>query len=137
MVLVRGTALVVAMTLGAGCSVGRGPLMVGSDDPAVNVPAMVNAGQERDRDKLKKLVPELESSDPAIRMFALSSLAELTGGETFGFKFYEPQPVRMVAVAKWREYAGLPPSKATLRAAAKSGLTTAPATTRGGGGADK
>lgn len=89
-----------------GCAVSRGPLSVGSEDPAVSLPAMRQAATAHRQEDVPALVEALEDTDPAVRLFAIEALESLTG-ETKGYHFYEPEPQRAVAVGRWREHAEL------------------------------
>jgi hypothetical protein len=129
----RWWILVGGLVAVTGCTVGRGPLVVGSDDPAVNVPAMVKAGETNDLSKLAALVDELGSTDPAIRMFAIQSLEDLTDGETFGYRYFDPEPVRISAIERWRAFvASKAPTTSPSRKPAKGVATTLPVAVGGG-----
>ncbi|MFN4244311.1 MAG: hypothetical protein ACK4PI_13875 [Tepidisphaerales bacterium] len=101
----------VALLVCGGCQAPRGPLVVGSPDPAVNVPAMVEAAQKRRTADAARLVEQLESPDPAVRLFAIRTLAELYDGQTLGYRHYDPPAVRREAVARWRSKLGLVEAK--------------------------
>lgn len=125
-VVQKQSILVMLAIVAGGCTTSRGPLVVGSDDPAVNLPAMVQAGETGNKKKVSELVEELDDTDPAVRMFAIASLSELTGGETFGYVFYDTEIKRDEAVEKWRKYAGMPPDRlpvSTTRAASTRNIS--------------
>lgn len=98
---------VMACLAWGGCQAPRGPLVVGSPDPAVNVPAMVEAARKRRTADATRLVEQLESPDPAVRLFAIRTLAELYDGQTLGYRHFDPPAVRREAVARWRSKLGL------------------------------
>lgn len=93
----------------SGCTASRGPLVVGSPDPAINLPAMVVAAARHQREEMVPLVEQLDSTDPAVRLFAIRSLAELSGGETLGYRHFDPYHVRLEPMNRWREAVGLAP----------------------------
>lgn len=107
----RFRCLLLTLALGAvvGCTAPRGPLVVGSPDPAINLPAMVVAAARHQREKMVPLVEQLDSTDPAVRLFAIRTLAELSGGETLGYRHFDPYHVRLEPMNRWREAVGLAP----------------------------
>ncbi len=47
----------------------------------------------------------LDSQDPALRMFAIGALKRLTG-ETMGYHYGDPEPIRAAAVDRWVAWLG-------------------------------
>ena len=74
-----------------------------SDDPAVRLSAVVEAGRTSDRRALPLLVDRLEDDESAVRMFALESLRKITG-LTFDYCFYASPAGRQESVRRWREW---------------------------------
>jgi hypothetical protein len=85
-----------------GCSASRTELY-GPDDPLVRIPRMKQAVEDQDLSVLPKLIDELASRDPAIRLFAISSLERLTG-QRLGFVYYDSVESRAEAMQRWRAW---------------------------------
>lgn len=97
-------AWIIAVALSAalpGC--GHGPRRVTDEDPADKIPAIEKAAQARDRSAVPQLVKDLDSDDPAVRMYAIDGLRRITG-QTFGYRYYDDDEQRKPAVAKWKEW---------------------------------
>ena len=95
-----GVAAVCAIS---GCTAPRRPLVVTDPDPSVKIPAYKKAVRERDRDAAPQLVADLESDDPAVRLFAIEALERVTG-ETFGYRYFDDDQDRRESVAKWQTW---------------------------------
>ena len=101
---VLGLALCGALACGpAGCTAPRRPLVVTDPDPSVKIPAYKKAVRQNDRDAVRQLVADLESDDPAVRLYAASALRRLTS-ENFGYRYYDGEEQRRAAVARWRQW---------------------------------
>lgn len=87
----------------AGCTAPRRPLVVTDPDPSVKIPAYKKAVRKKDRDAVRQLVADLESDDPAVRLYAVSALRRLTG-ENFGYRYYDGDEQRQAAVNRWRQW---------------------------------
>jgi len=72
----------------------------GAASPAARSKAIQTAAIMGNLSAVKKIVEQLDSDDPAIRMMAIEALERLTG-ETYGYKHYDPTYVRREAIAKW------------------------------------
>ena len=99
-----GALMGAAMTL---VSCGQ-PSMEGGFDspvPAARMQAIERAARAGDRSPatLKRIVEQLDSDDPAVRLVAIGALERLTG-ETHGFRAYDPPIERRAAVRRWSEY---------------------------------
>jgi len=64
-----------------GCSAPRPVIEVTNPDPAGKIPAMKKAVREHDFKAVRQLIRDLDSDDPAVRMFAIHALHELTASE--------------------------------------------------------
>ena len=90
---------------------GREPFRLGSHDPASNIPAIKRAASAdggaapRDTETAKQLVKSLESTDPAVRFYAIRGLQSLTG-ETFGYVWYVDERDRRESMDKWKQWLG-------------------------------
>jgi hypothetical protein len=88
-----------------GCNEPTGPRTVANEDLNIKIPAIRVAGQQKDLTAAPELVRDLESDDPALRMYAIRGLREMTGGGTdFGYVYYADVEQRRPAVAKWRQW---------------------------------
>jgi HEAT repeats len=94
--------LLLALTLGAqtGCSAPPSAGGFDSPDPAAKLYAIRRAGKERNRAAIPDLVQQLQSDDPAVRMFAIAALEKITG-QRLGYNPYAPPDERDGAVEKW------------------------------------
>ena len=95
-------ALATALPLAA-CSVPSSEASFDSTNPADRTRAMAQAGQNPTPKQVRGLITELDSEDPAQRMFAIRTLERLTG-ETRGFRHAAPEPERAEAVDRWVEW---------------------------------
>jgi len=92
--------LVIAAAGGCGPSMPRG---FDSPEPAARMDAIVDAARRSDRSAVPRIVPLLDSDDPATRLLAIETLERLTG-ETFGYDYAAPPADRVAAVERWRRY---------------------------------
>jgi hypothetical protein len=105
---VRGSVtlvlLVVAVALLAGACSGPAPeRSVSNPDPLGKIPAFKDAVRGHDRHAARQMVKDLDSSDPAVRLFAIVGLRRLTG-ESFGYKYYEDDHDRRPAIKRWQAW---------------------------------
>jgi len=95
--------LVILMALtAAGCAP---PASLGdftSPDPAAKLYAIRAAGESRDRRHIEPLVEQLDSDDPAVRVFAINALERITG-ERLDYNPYQDEVRRRPAVEAWVE----------------------------------
>lgn len=95
-------AVLVCLSLAA-CS---GPSASGggfdSDNPAAKLYAIRRAGGAGDASAVPKLIEQLDSDDPAVRMLAIGALERLTGDRR-GYNPYAPWPERRRAADAWAE----------------------------------
>ena len=89
------------MLIAWGCTAPRPPLVISDPDPSVKIPAIQKAVRENNRAILPQLVKELDSDDPAVRMYANHALEQLTG-QRFGFQYFASEDQRETAARKWR-----------------------------------
>jgi hypothetical protein len=98
-----GAAL--AAAIGAGLAVGCGgsppAKTLHNPDPSGKIPAIKDAVRRGDRRAAAQLIKDLESDDPAVRFYASEGLRRLTG-ETFGYRYFDPDEERQVAVERWQ-----------------------------------
>jgi hypothetical protein len=96
--------IVLALALGVGCVAPRPPLSVKDPDPSIKIPAMKVAVEKKDLAAACQMVRDLESDDPAVRLYAIEALFRLTG-ERFGYLFYADDDQREASVKQWRHWA--------------------------------
>ena len=65
--------------------------------------AAVEAGAARDRQAVPYLIEALENDAADIRIFAITSLRQITG-EDFGFRPWASSGQRAAAVERWRQW---------------------------------
>ena len=87
----------------AGCGSLREHRGIESHDPAEKIPAIVQAGDKKDKHAIPLLVKELNHDDPAVRLYAIEALHRITG-ETLGYHFYDDEDARKASVARWNEW---------------------------------
>jgi len=104
----RGRAAIVAWAAlaTAAASIGCQPSIseggFDSPNPAAKLYAIQRAGEQRDADAVPELISQLDSDDPAVRMYAIIALEKITG-ERKGYSPYDPPHQRMQAVERWAE----------------------------------
>jgi hypothetical protein len=96
-----------ALGLGLGLIVVAGcappPISEGGFDsaqPAAKLYAIRRAGEARDAAAVPKLIEQLDSDDPAVRMFAIEALRRITG-QRLGYDPYALPYERHRKVADW------------------------------------
>ena len=105
---VRGYVTLVAVVLGSvaggACSTPRPVKDVRNPDPAGKIPAYKEAVREKDRSAARQMVKDLDSEDPAVRMFSIVGLRRMSGGETFGYQYFDEDHQRRPAIARWERW---------------------------------
>jgi|YNPNPStandDraft_1061719.scaffolds.fasta_scaffold127631_2 hypothetical protein len=92
-----------ALAATTGCqSAAQQRKLLSSPDPVGRVRAAVWLAESGDTQALHQLVGMLEERDRAARMYAILALRRLTG-ETYGYRYYAPEPQRRRAVLRWQE----------------------------------
>jgi hypothetical protein len=88
---------------GSGCSAPRPVRSVKNPDPLGRIPAFKEAVREKDRRAVRYMVRDLDSDDPAVRLFAIVGLERLTG-RTFDYRYYDDQHQRLPAIKRWQDW---------------------------------
>lgn len=98
----RAWMLVFLLGVPIGCAppVSRGDF--DAPDPASRTYAIERAAASNDRDKIPRLIEQLMSDDPLVRMLAITTLERMTG-ETFGYRHYDQRFQRERAIRRWVE----------------------------------
>lgn len=101
----------------AGCASPPG----GLDSPIASQRAegIAEAAEENDQNAVKPLIGMLDSDDPAIRMFAITALQDLTG-QTLGYDYAAPEWERAESVDRWTAWYS---ERAGVASAPGGGLT--------------
>ncbi len=71
-----------------------------SPNPAAKLYAIHDAGQARDADAVPHLIEQLNSDDPAVRMYAINALERITG-RRMDYSPYAPPHQRRQAIQRW------------------------------------
>ena len=98
-----GASMLALTALITACTAPQAPLLVSDPDPSVKIPATKLAVQNHDMSSVRQMIKDLESDDMAVRFYAFSGLEKLTG-ESFGYKYYEDEDQRALAVGKWKAW---------------------------------
>jgi HEAT repeat protein len=88
-----------AALLGGACSANDGPDFR-AGDPNRKLDAIVDSARRGDEADQARLIEQLDSDDPAVRLAAILALERLTG-ETRGYRYDDPPARRADAVAAW------------------------------------
>lgn len=73
-----------------------------SPNPAAKMYAIEHAVRNNELDAVPRIVEQLDSDDPAVRMLAIAALKRMTG-QTHGYCEYDPPEVRRQAIARWEQ----------------------------------
>jgi hypothetical protein len=115
-----------AMLAIAGCGGGaREPRVVTNPDPSVKIPAIKQAVRQGDADVVPQLVKDLDSDDPAVRLYAIEALERLTG-QTFGYRYFDDERERAPALKRWQEWLSRRNHPDTRNAASDATVEAAP-----------
>ncbi|MFQ5805977.1 MAG: HEAT repeat domain-containing protein [Phycisphaerae bacterium] len=110
MLRAHATAIVAGLGLaavGLACASGCDPAgtrrrQLVSPYPLDRVRAAVQLAEAGDADAVDLLIELLNDRDRGVRMYAILALRRLCG-ETHGYQYYDAEPLRAAAVARWRE----------------------------------
>jgi len=94
--------LMFALLLCGGCAPPASQGGFHSPDPASKLYAIHSAGESRDRKNIPVLVEQLDSDDPAVRVFAINALERITG-ERLGYNPYADEATRRSAIDAWAD----------------------------------
>jgi hypothetical protein len=91
-----------------------------SANPAAKMYAIERSAEVAAAADVPRIVEQLDSDDPAVRLMAIAALERLTG-QTHGYRHYDPPDLRREAVARWTA-ALRPPEAAVPASEAQPGL---------------
>ena len=101
--MLRLTCSAAGLLLGAGAC---GPRATeggfDSANPAAKLYAIQHAYEQDDPRAIPRLIEQLDSDDPAVRLLAIASLDEITG-RTYGYDHADPPEIRRDAVRRWEQ----------------------------------
>ncbi len=97
--------MLIALVLGAiallpGCAPAASTGGFHSPNPASKLYAIRMAGETRDRTAIPQLVEQLDSDDPAVRVFAINALERITN-QRLGYNPYVDEVDRRSAIEAW------------------------------------
>jgi hypothetical protein len=87
----------------AACAGTTGPRTVENPDPSVKIPLIEKAVKNSDHSVVPQLVHDLRDDDPAVRMFSIDALHQLTG-QTFDYNYYQDDAARLPAELRWEQW---------------------------------
>ncbi|MDB5321810.1 MAG: hypothetical protein JWN40_3441 [Phycisphaerales bacterium] len=97
-----GLSLLLGLS-GVACTAPRPAPNIADADPTVKIAGIKQAVARKDRAALPALVEQLDSDDPAVRLFALQAL-ERFSGDRFGYEYYLDEQQRRPSLARWQEW---------------------------------
>ncbi len=74
-----------------------------SPDAASRIVSIDAAVHDGDGSRVREIVEQLDSDDPAVRLVAISALVSLTG-QTHGYHYDDPPSLRTSAIERWVAY---------------------------------
>lgn len=101
-VLIALPALVLVFSV-VGCKAPPVEPALDSDVAAQKVPALIEQVRQGDDADYEALVASLDDADPAVRLYAIRALEELTG-QTHGYRYYQQSPDRRPAINRWKDW---------------------------------
>ena len=113
--------IVVASTAAGACAAPATEADYDAAVPAAKIHAIGATARQGDATELVRLVEQLDSDDPAVRLYAILTLERLTG-QTLGYRYEAPEADREAAVERWVEYANdHAPAAGTATGASRNG----------------
>ncbi len=73
------------------------------DDSASKIRAMKSGVEKHDRSIIEPLINNLDSDDPAVRLYAIQALERLTN-QTMDYQYYDDSIHRQPAIQRWRDW---------------------------------
>ena len=104
-----GRPMLASMTalLGSACTAPATEADFDSSVPSARLSAIERAGALRDETATPRLVEQLDSDDPAVRMLALEALRRIEG-DTHGYWHGDPPHERRAAIEQWTDHVSNP-----------------------------
>jgi len=85
-----------------GCGAAAKRDQLASPYPLDRARAAVHLAEAGDSGAVDLLVELLNDHDRGVRMYSILALERLCG-DTYGYRYYDPEPRRAAAVARWRQ----------------------------------
>ena len=79
-------------------------MAIDSEDPDQHIKAIERDVALRDDRDVPTMVHDLDDPDPAIRFYSVQGLRRLSGGDQFGYQFWDDADARKPAVNRWRAW---------------------------------
>ncbi len=79
------------------------PKSLTSDSAPSAIPAIKDAGTQKDRKAIPRLIVYLDDNDSAIRFAAITALTSITG-QTFDYRYYDDSQERQPAIQRWQQW---------------------------------
>lgn len=92
----------VSLTCAAGCNSAAKREQLVSPYPLDRARAAVHLAEAGDTEAVDLLIELLNDQDRGVRMYSILALERLCG-ETYEYRYYDPEPRRAAAVARWRD----------------------------------
>jgi HEAT repeat protein len=92
----------IGLSCAAGCNSAARREQLVSPYPLDRARAAVQLAEAGDTEAVDLLIELLNDQDRGVRMYTILALKRLCG-ETYGYDYYDPEPQRAAAVARWRE----------------------------------
>lgn len=92
--------LVLVIPFAGGCAPAASTGGFHSPNPASKLYAIREAGDSRQMKHVPALVEQLDSDDPAVRVFAINALERITG-QRLGYNPYSDEVARRIAIEAW------------------------------------
>jgi hypothetical protein len=100
-----------------GCSSPEKPSLT-SEDPSLKIPAIRESAKSHNEKAVRQLVKDLDSDDPAVRLYAIHGLKEITG-TTLDYRYYDDAIERQPALKRWqawlRDHEGTNPGQSSTQ----------------------
>jgi len=97
------TVILAIVTAMLGCSTPRADRGgFDSPNPAAKLYAIRDAGQRSDRAQIPRLIEQLGSDDPAVRLWTIQALERITGTR-MGYNYYGDAAERDAAIRRWTQ----------------------------------
>jgi hypothetical protein len=102
-ILVRAAAVLVPMWALVACAPSATQGGFKNPAPGAQVYAIESAVRDERKQQIPEIVECLRSDDDLVRMMAIGALERMTG-QTLGYDFADPLPLRLEGYRRWREW---------------------------------
>lgn len=116
---------ILGLAFSTGCDSAARREQLVSPYPLDRARATVHLAENGDAEAVDLLIELLNDQDRGVRMYTILALERLCG-ETYGYVYYDPEPQRAAAVARWREARRRGEVRVTTRTAGTPGQSARP-----------